>query len=82
MASTLHGLIARQPIPVSNVGFLVAFLLAVVALSACKAAGVPSPELNSLIGSWNVADTSGGIDRKSTRLNSSHTDISRMPSSA
>ena len=24
----------------------------------------------------------GGIDRKSTRLNSSHTDISRMPSSA
>ena len=23
-----------------------------------------------------------GIDRKSTRLNSSHTDISRMPSSA
>ena len=25
---------------------------------------------------------SGGTDRKSTRLNSSHTDISRMPSSA
>ena len=24
----------------------------------------------------------GGVDRKSTRLNSSHTDISRMPSSA
>ena len=24
----------------------------------------------------------GGSDRKSTRLNSSHTDISRMPSSA
>ena len=24
----------------------------------------------------------GGLDRKSTRLNSSHTDISRMPSSA
>ena len=27
-------------------------------------------------------DGLGGIDRKSTRLNSSHTDISRMPSSA
>ena len=26
--------------------------------------------------------TKGGLDRKSTRLNSSHTDISRMPSSA
>ena len=28
----------------------------------------------------NAAD--GLVDRKSTRLNSSHTDISRMPSSA
>ena len=27
-------------------------------------------------------DAAGAIDRKSTRLNSSHTDISRMPSSA
>ena len=27
-------------------------------------------------------DVSGTLDRKSTRLNSSHTDISRMPSSA
>ena len=26
--------------------------------------------------------TTGDLDRKSTRLNSSHTDISRMPSSA
>ena len=29
-----------------------------------------------------VTGASYGIDRKSTRLNSSHTDISRMPSSA
>ena len=29
-----------------------------------------------------VAATGGSTDRKSTRLNSSHTDISRMPSSA
>ena len=27
-------------------------------------------------------DLAGRVDRKSTRLNSSHTDISRMPSSA
>ena len=27
-------------------------------------------------------NNNGGVDRKSTRLNSSHTDISRMPSSA
>ena len=30
----------------------------------------------------SAADNSGNGDRKSTRLNSSHTDISRMPSSA
>ena len=30
----------------------------------------------------NNINTQKGIDRKSTRLNSSHTDISRMPSSA
>ena len=33
--------------------------------------------------SWSLLTTLGtGTDRKSTRLNSSHTDISRMPSSA
>ena len=31
------------------------------------------------INTWSDED---GVDRKSTRLNSSHTDISRMPSSA
>ena len=30
---------------------------------------------------WDIGDIIG-VDRKSTRLNSSHTDISRMPSSA
>ena len=32
--------------------------------------------------SWGGAEYPSGSDRKSTRLNSSHTDISRMPSSA
>ena len=36
--------------------------------------------LGAQIGARSVAD--GYTDRKSTRLNSSHTDISRMPSSA
>ena len=31
---------------------------------------------------WSVGDLTIDLDRKSTRLNSSHTDISRMPSSA
>ena len=40
-----------------------------------------------LFGDWSIADAfftpvAARIDRKSTRLNSSHTDISRMPSSA
>ena len=30
----------------------------------------------------SIVESPEGIDRKSTRLNSSHTDISRMPSSA
>ena len=32
--------------------------------------------------SWFERDPKNILDRKSTRLNSSHTDISRMPSSA
>ena len=31
---------------------------------------------------WHFANKKEILDRKSTRLNSSHTDISRMPSSA
>ena len=32
--------------------------------------------------SWLISQNRTATDRKSTRLNSSHTDISRMPSSA
>ena len=38
--------------------------------------GVPEEELKPLVDAWRESD------RKSTRLNSSHTDSSRMPSSA
>ena len=34
------------------------------------------------IGGWQQISNNQFLDRKSTRLNSSHTDISRMPSSA
>ena len=33
-------------------------------------------------GVWYSKDTNDVLDRKSTRLNSSHSDLSRMPSSA
>ena len=33
-------------------------------------------------GDVQLKSVKSGVDRKSTRLNSSHTDISRMPSSA
>src|ERR1044072_566486 len=39
-------------------------------------------ETGDYLGQVNVAMLPDSIDRKSTRLNSSHTDISRMPSSA
>ena len=39
-------------------------------------------QLQSNIGSLSPTDAASLTDRKSTRLNSSHTDISRMPSSA
>ena len=39
-------------------------------------------KLKRLRAERNEADTQAALDRKSTRLNSSHTDISRMPSSA
>ena len=38
--------------------------------------------LNSSVTTGSVIPLTAGKDRKSTRLNSSHTDISRMPSSA
>ena len=39
-------------------------------------------ELDEPVGNWRKFDLISYRDRKSTRLNSSHTDISRMPSSA
>ena len=41
-------------------------------------------EITQVVATITVGSTSGAVtlDRKSTRLNSSHTDISRMPSSA
>ena len=41
-------------------------------------AGLESVDMDDL----RAKSREGGVDRKSTRLNSSHTDISRMPSSA
>ncbi len=38
--------------------------------------------LQAISGTMGLMDSAGKVDRKSTRLNSSHTDISRMPSSA
>ena len=43
-------------------------------------ASVPSGASTGEHEAWELRD--GDADRKSTRLNSSHTDISRMPSSA
>ena len=46
-------------------------------------AGVSSSSLTQMYAPQDTdAATSNTLDRKSTRLNSSHTDISRMPSSA
>ena len=49
--------------------------------------GMKAADLVSGTGYWaeimaRVVGAKGSVDRKSTRLNSSHTDISRMPSSA
>ena len=57
---------------IAGVGVIIAFLVSVTFLPAALA-GFPN---------LKPRRHKGGIDRKSTRLNSSHTDISRMPSSA
>ena len=49
--------------------------------SACTTAG-GNPQLSGTVAGGEISSGDEIIDRKSTRLNSSHTDISRMPSSA
>ena len=44
--------------------------------------GLPYGGIVPIVVTWVFAPVAVGLDRKSTRLNSSHTDISRMPSSA
>ena len=51
-------------------------------IDAAEAAGVHIPNLCHLKGMRGIGACRMCLDRKSTRLNSSHTDISRMPSSA
>ena len=65
--------------------YTIIFILIVVLLASVW---ISRTYRNGGFGSW-IAPTEGygtgvieGLDRKSTRLNSSHTDISRMPSSA
>ena len=57
-----------------------------LACSGCGKIDYPDPILNqrlSVAECLEAVDECGApVDRKSTRLNSSHTDISRMPSSA
>ena len=52
---------------------------------SCLILGDVSVGCHTWIGPFTVLDGSGGLvigDRKSTRLNSSHSSVSRMPSSA
>ena len=55
-------------------------------LDACEEAGILPELIVEIIelrnNKFRVVVEDNGPDRKSTRLNSSHTDISRMPSSA
>ena len=62
---------------------MIALELAEVEIDHCTDCGgiwLDAGELELLLG--NPEQARGFLDRKSTRLNSSHTDISRMPSSA
>ena len=73
-------------------GFAAAALIAAGLLTASPASAqslsyTSGQNVSPAFEGWQVRDgvkffVFGYIDRKSTRLNSSHTDISRMPSSA
>ena len=53
-----------------------------VASSLTNWAGTQSAASTTASSGTSGTTSNNGVDRKSTRLNSSHTDISRMPSSA
>ena len=52
------------------------------AVQALIDAGVPEGDVDLLDGAWFSEALRAAGDRKSTRLNSSHSDLSRIPSSA
>ena len=55
-----------------------------IKLQAHGGKATPAPPIGPALGQHgvNIGQFVSQLDRKSTRLNSSHTDISRMPSSA
>ena len=59
-----------------------AVLVLVVALGTTLLAGLPFRDVLPMLREALVPAVDGGGDRKSTRLNSSHQSVSRMPSSA
>ena len=71
--------------PVPRIGTTIAAaLLSLAALTACGEAGALEPLDRWRDGEREIRTTAPAVtaDRKSTRLNSSHNVISRMPSSA
>ena len=69
---------------IALLGLLAGLRYGVVVGRELASAGVVAATAGAMISSIvrRKAGVSGHVDRKSTRLNSSHTDISRMPSSA
>ena len=51
-------------------------------LAICITEGIPVKDMLEVRNRMKAKEAAGGKDRKSTRLNSSHPSISRMPSSA
>ena len=63
--------------------FVVSLVRSPVSLCVTLRLGLPRPELRMDDGERHTPSAAaGGADRKSTRLNSSHRRLSRMPSSA
>ena len=57
-------------------------LLGLDAASPFPSSAIASVKMGTTVATNALLERKGEADRKSTRLNSSHTDISRMPSSA